>query len=62
MTFVYNSDDEVINGLIKSTGTDAKLIPVSAEKALMDGGEGAGLNRENEKNFQYIHITQNLLP
>ena len=57
---VYNSDDEVINGLIKSTGTGAKLIPVSAEKALLDGSEGAGLNPENKNEF-LIH-TQNIKP
>ena len=48
---VYNSDDEVITELLKSTGTRAQLMPVSSEKALMPGEFGSGLNPENKEEF-----------
>ena len=58
---VYNSDDEVIKGLLKQLALDAQLMPVSAEqKALMPGEFGAGLNPENKKEF-LIH-THNIKP
>ncbi|MBI48884.1 MAG: UDP-N-acetylmuramoyl-L-alanine--D-glutamate ligase [Crocinitomicaceae bacterium] len=56
---VYNYDDEVIKELLKSTGTKAQLMPVSANKALMPGEFGSGLNPENKEEFLiYTHNKQ----
>lgn len=57
---VYNSDDEVISGLLEGTGTRAQLMPVSTEKSLLAECLGAGLNPENQNEF-LIH-THNTKP
>lgn len=57
---VFNADDEIIAGLLTSAGTNATLVPVSADNSINDAHTGAWIDPENEKKFQ-IH-TQNLKP
>ncbi len=57
---VYNADDEVIANLLKTSGTKAQLMPVSAEKSIEEGSVGAGLNAANKEEF-LIH-THNTKP
>ena len=57
---VYNSDDDVIKGLIESKGTKAQLMPVSTEQKISSDSIGAGICEENDKEFS-IH-THNTKP
>ncbi|MBM71457.1 MAG: UDP-N-acetylmuramoyl-L-alanine--D-glutamate ligase [Crocinitomicaceae bacterium] len=56
---VYNADDEVIADLLKTSGTKAQLMPVSAENTIEESSVGAGLNAANKEEFLiYTHNTK----
>lgn len=57
---VYNSDDDVIKGLLQTVGTQATLAPVSADYPIQDAQTGAWIDPTDDKKFQ-IH-TQHLKP
>ena len=50
---IYNSEDESIKKLLKTTGTEAKLLPVTSDEIISENNLGAGL--APSKNEFLIH-------